>query len=411
MDFMKKLNIADNLLESAGVVVKKEKGRYDKFRNRLIFPILNRNGKVIAFQGRTLGDDLPKYLNSPDTKIFLKGNTLFNFYYARKAIHEKGFAVLVEGNMDALSLSINGIENVVAPMGTSVTINQVKELLNYTDEICVCFDGDTAGQKAMIRLSQLVLPLMKIGKKIKFIILPKNLDPDDFVLKYGKYDFLDLIKNAISLSDYIWQYESENLNLEIPENRALLEKNINILLTTIEDTKLKTHFEKFYRDKFWNINRRTKKKELMIKTLDLKNNVDIDLVEQKEKEICERLVKFPSIINKLHEKYGIDIFELEFYTERCILAMEALDEFMNKDSNLQTLLQDKKIDKYLKINKDWTEEKSLEVVNILILKRNKDLLRFDLENETENIRIKIIGDEIGKIQEKIDEYCIKYDIV
>ena len=190
----------------AGVVSLNEKKIYDKFRNRIMFPILDKSGKIIAFSGRVINSsDMPKYMNSPETPLYHKSDVLFNYFFAKKSIYDKGAAILVEGNIDTITLSVNGIENVVAPMGTAATERQIRELWKITDNIIVCFDGDSAGQKASKRLANLVLPIITASKSIKFVKLPKNQDPDDFIKEYGPIEFENLVKSSdstINLSEF-----------------------------------------------------------------------------------------------------------------------------------------------------------------------------------------------------------------
>ena len=430
LNHLKSLGYDEKIIEKSGVIAKGDNETYyDKFRNRLMFPVLDKKGRVIAFTGRILDDGMPKYMNSPETKIYKKGNTLFNYFFARKAIFSEDYAVLVEGNMDAISLFINGVENVVAPMGTGVTENQIQELWKATNNIFVCLDGDSAGQKASIRLSRLVLPLIKIGKNIKFVFLPQNIDPDDFIKQHGKNEFDNLLKNSISLSDYLWDIELKNVKLDeekeiIPEKKAELENNIFKLLDTVKDLKLKSHFEQFYRNKLWKLNRVSNninnKSNIKTETLkNIKNGINIDLMEKIEKQICFLLINFPNIIKDIFKKYKIDIFSINFLNDKCnsiILLIEecmALDDKNEFQKKLKNLLVKNDLDTYIS-NCDiffnnscigsLTEGKSLEMINILLLEKEVMLVEFDLKEASEIgdiIKTKKLNEELLNLKGKI----------
>ena len=430
LNHLKGLGYDEKIIEKSGVIAKGDNNNYyDKFRNRLMFPVLDKKGRVIAFTGRILDDGMPKYMNSPETKIYKKGYTLFNYFFARKAIFSEDYAVLVEGNMDAISLFINGVENVVAPMGTGITENQIQELWKATSTIFVCLDGDSAGQKASIRLSRLVLPLIKIGKNIKFVFLPQNIDPDDFIKQHGKNEFDNLLKNSISLSDYLWDTELKNLKIDeekeiIPEKKAELENNIFKLLDTVKDLKLKSHFEQFYRNKLWKLNRVSNninnKSNIKTETLkNIKNGINIDLMEKIEKKICFLLINFPDIIKDIFEKYKIDIFSINFLNDKCNSIILLIEEYMALDDKnefqkkLKNLLVKNDLDTYIS-NCDiffnnscigsLTEGKGLEMINILLLEKEVMLVEFDLKEASEIgdiIKTKKLNEELLNLKDKI----------
>lgn len=422
INHLKDLGYKEEMMEKAGVVAKGDKGYYyDKFRNRLIFPVLDKKGRVIAFTGRILDDGIPKYMNSPETKIYIKGNTLFNYYFARKAIYDNKSAVLVEGNMDALSLFINGVENVVAPMGTGITENQIKELWISTDNIYVCLDGDKAGQKASVRLAKLVLPLISVGKNISFAYLPDNLDPDDFIRQYGKIEFDNLLKNSISLSNYLWNNELSELNVvedtEIsPEVQAKLESNILKLISVIKDSRLKEHFTKFYKNKLWKLNtfhnKQNKKTEIKkaIARVDLQT---AEKIEKFEKKICKLLLDFPDLVNDLLSQ-KIDIFDQIFLSENCCKIINILEKNSNKNTEeLKKIITKEKLNNYIKdsdilANTSYistiNQDKSLRIIQILLLQKEVMLLEFDSKeasNSGDKLKANNLNNEIIKINKKI----------
>jgi DNA primase len=191
-------------LETAGLVIAGEGGkRYDRFRDRIMFPIHDNRGQVIGFGGRVLGDGEPKYLNSPETPLFSKGRELYGLYLARNAIRAAGRVVVVEGYMDVVALAQHGVEYAVATLGTSTTPAHAQKLFRLAETVVFCFDGDTAGSKAAWRALENTLPVLADGRNALFLFLPEGDDPDDFVRKRGKAAFETLLEHATPLSEFL----------------------------------------------------------------------------------------------------------------------------------------------------------------------------------------------------------------
>lgn len=221
-------------LVKVGLVNEGEEGkRYDRFRDRIMFPILNQKGKIVGFGGRVIEKDEPKYLNSPETLIFEKGHELYNFFTARRAIRDAERVIVVEGYMDVVVLSQHGIEYVVATLGTATTPHHVQKLLRQTDNVVFCFDGDDAGRKAAWRALENSLAKFQDGKNISFLFLPEGEDPDSYVRKFGKNAFEKLIKQALPLSVFLFQSLSEGINLQTSEGRASLVQAAKPLLSQV----------------------------------------------------------------------------------------------------------------------------------------------------------------------------------
>ena len=210
-----------------------EKKRYDRFRDRIMFPILNLKGKVVGFGGRVIEKDEPKYLNSPETTLFEKGQELYNLFAARRAIRDAKKVLVVEGYMDVVVLSQYGIEYAVATLGTATTPRHVQKLLRQTDNIVFCFDGDDAGRKAAWRALENSLAQFVDGKNVGFLFLPDGEDPDSYVQKFGKDSFEGLIDQALPLSVFLFQRLSEGINLQTSEGRTKLVENSKPLLAQI----------------------------------------------------------------------------------------------------------------------------------------------------------------------------------
>ncbi|HEY5863025.1 MAG TPA: DNA primase [Casimicrobiaceae bacterium] len=194
----------DPALDAAGLVVAGDGGkRYDRFRDRVMFPIHDSRGRVIGFGGRVMGDGEPKYLNSPETAVFSKGRELYGLFLARGAIRDAGCVVVVEGYMDVVALAQHGVEYAVATLGTATTPVHAQKLFRVTDNVVFCFDGDAAGRKAAWRALENTLPVLADGKNARFLFLPDGEDPDDFVRARGKAAFEQAVAGATPLSEYL----------------------------------------------------------------------------------------------------------------------------------------------------------------------------------------------------------------
>lgn len=214
-----------------GLIKKSEKDSlYDRFRNRIIFPIKDRRGRVIGFGGRVLGDAVPKYLNSPETPVFHKSETLYGLYEARKSKLSTKSLIVVEGYMDVVALAQHGIDNVVATLGTATTSKHIQQLYCYTQEIIFCFDGDRAGYEAAWRAAQQTIPLFKDGLEAKFLFLPQGEDPDSLIRKRGKEIFLQYVVEGDSLSNFLFSKLSEDIDMRTPSGKARLAKVAKPLL-------------------------------------------------------------------------------------------------------------------------------------------------------------------------------------
>ena len=209
------------VLAEAGLVKTNEDGRrYDVFRNRIIFPIVDVRGNVIGFGGRVLGEGEPKYLNSPETAVFEKGRELYGLYQARRAIRGAGRVLVVEGYMDVVALAQSGIEYAVATLGTATTPLHVQKLLRQIDEIVFCFDGDAAGRRAAWRALEVSLSQLADGKEVRFLFLPEGEDPDTYVRQHGKSAFEALFGRAVPLSRFLIDELAGRVDLATAEGRA-----------------------------------------------------------------------------------------------------------------------------------------------------------------------------------------------
>ncbi|WDU47294.1 DNA primase [Taylorella equigenitalis] len=235
----------DKLLMDVGLVLQNEELRKrDRFRNRLMFPILNENGKTIGFGGRTLNNDQPKYLNSPETEVFHKGKELYGLFENKKGIIKEKKALVVEGYMDVIALSQHGFDYAVATLGTATSQTHIQKLYRYTSTIIFCFDGDTAGREAAWKALNECLPILKEGHSIRFLFLPPEHDPDSYVRAYGGTQFKNQIKSSKPLSIYLLDELKTRFNLNEAEGRAGCYSFVKPLIATIPKSAIKTQMEK-----------------------------------------------------------------------------------------------------------------------------------------------------------------------
>ena len=231
------------LVESGLVILNAEDGgdekRYDRFRDRVMFPIRNVKGECIGFGGRVLGDDKPKYLNSPETPVFSKGRELYGLFEARSSLREMGYALVTEGYMDVVALAQLGFPNAVATLGTACTNDHVQKLFRFTDSVVFSFDGDAAGRRAARKALDAALPFASDVRSVKFLFLPAEHDPDSFIRENGKDAFLRYVSEAVPLSRFLIDAARDGCDLGSIEGRSLLASNAKPLWMQLPDGALK----------------------------------------------------------------------------------------------------------------------------------------------------------------------------
>lgn len=235
----------DALLVESGLVILHEaengedEKRYDRFRDRVMFPIRNIKGECIGFGGRVLGDEKPKYLNSPETPVFSKGRELYGLFEARGALRDSGYALVTEGYMDVVALAQLGFPNAVATLGTACTNDHIQKLFRFTDAVVFSFDGDAAGRRAARKALDAALPFASDVRSIKFLFLPEEHDPDSFIRAHGKEAFARYVSEATPLSRFLIESAREGCDLNTAEGRAHLSSNAKPLWTLMPDGALK----------------------------------------------------------------------------------------------------------------------------------------------------------------------------
>lgn len=250
-EFLASKGVEKGQMEACGLTVFEDVPvSYDRFRDRVMFPIPDSRGRVIAFGGRAMSSDVPaKYLNSPETELFHKGNVLYNFARARKALGREGTVIAVEGYMDVIALAQAGVEGAVAPLGTALTENQLDLLWRMSPEPVLCFDGDQAGLKAAWRAADLALPLVQPGRSVRFALMPDGKDPDDLVKSEGAAAFRAVLAEARPLADMIWARETTGHVFETPERKAELERTLREITGRIRDESVRFHYQQDMRER------------------------------------------------------------------------------------------------------------------------------------------------------------------
>ena len=238
----------DPLLVESGLVITGEAGeenaqgetkRYDRFRDRVMFPIRNVKGECIGFGGRVLGDEKPKYLNSPETPVFSKGRELYGLFEARTALREHGYALVTEGYMDVVALAQLGFANAVATLGTACTAEHVQKLFRFTDSVVFSFDGDSAGRRAARKALDAALPFATDVRTVKFLFLPSEHDPDSYIREHGQDGFAECVKKAVPLSRFMLQAAADGCDLDTAEGRAHMASNARPLWSLLPEGALR----------------------------------------------------------------------------------------------------------------------------------------------------------------------------
>jgi DNA primase len=251
------------LLVEAGLLRRAESGdTYDFFRGRVMFPISDRAGKIIAFGGRVIGDGQPKYLNSPDTPIFDKGRTLYAQHIAKSAPRSDFVPIVTEGYMDVIALHQAGFPGAVAPLGTALTENQLLELWRLGDRPILCFDGDAAGRRAAVRALDRVLPLLRHEQGLRFVVLPESEDPDSLIKARGAAVFHAYLDGAMEASKFTWDVVTEGQAtafFSTPEKLLKLQSRINRRIRAIENREVQREFQHFLNGQVWELKRQARR--------------------------------------------------------------------------------------------------------------------------------------------------------
>ena len=419
-------NYSEKDLLSSGLFYFDERNKkyVERFRDRLIFPINALNGSTIAFGGRTISNKntFAKYINSPETIFFKKGNNLFNLDIARKFSNKNNEVFLVEGYMDVLSLNKFGIMNTVANLGTALTEAQIQLLWRFYNHIVICFDGDDGGKKAASRAADKLIEIIKPDSNISFLFLPDNHDPDSFINKNGKDNFLLYVKNKFSIYDFIWSYYSQNININEPSALANLEKNLKQKFQSIKDEMVRKYALEFFYEKisyltpissFQNKNKRTAFNNRPLKETKaiLSKNKTYNKVELKEFSILYLIINYIRIFKGKIEL----ISTVKISTPACkellkdIIEYVSINDFMelnifdtdfikNKHSTLVNKIGDLAPIKFI-LNSKKSENELLSIFKEIVAEINK----IDKNKEIDFLEKKLIDNMNEKTYQELIE--------
>ena len=293
--------IANKFAESkflipSGLCRRGDYGMYDFFRDKLMFPIFNAHGKIVAFSGRSLDGSEPKYINTTDTDIFHKRQTVFGLNFARDAIHRANRSIVVEGQIDAIKMQVNGFAETVAPLGTALTEDHIALLCKSNRNIIFCFDGDGAGQKAAARACNIVLPFIRDTSDVRFAFVSGGKDPDEILKTSGADAMRKIIDDAVALTDFLWELANKNYIVSTPGGRAQAEKFLDGQIEKIADPELRKQYKQEYdKRKFqnWHSWKRVPKTvNIKLPDIDAITKNTLVYIVNKYPELAERYLDF-----------------------------------------------------------------------------------------------------------------------
>ena len=316
----------DNLL-ATGMCRRGDYGMYDFFRDKLMFPIFNARGQIVAFSGRSLDGSEPKYINTTDTELFHKRRTIFGFNFARDAIHRANRSIVVEGQIDAIQMQCNGFPETVAPLGTALTEDHIAMLCKANRNIVFCFDGDAAGQKAAARACDIVMPFLRDVSDVRFAFVTGGKDPDEVLKSSGADAMRKIIDDATSLVDFLWHIANAGFNVSTPGGRSQSEKFIKQKTDKITDANLRAEYEQEYKQRIFNNWHKWKKNSQNIPRIDMPTVDDITkntviFIVNNYPQIAERYGDFLATLNINFDENAPDINMDEKAAEKYIVSLK-----------------------------------------------------------------------------------------
>lgn len=402
--YLRKKGFNDNLLLEAGLVSKSDKtgSVYDRFRNRVMFPVFDVRGKVIGFGGRVLDDSKPKYLNSPETAIFHKGTNLYGLNFATRNKLEQDYIIIVEGYMDLISLHQHGITNTVASLGTALTINQARLLKRYVNKVIISYDADVAGQTATLRGLEI---LRNAGFDVKVLKVPQGKDPDEFVRNNGKDAFLRLVDNALPLIEYRIKKAAEGINLrdnnelvkygerfaEILADLNPIEKDVYIKKIS-EETSIK---EQAIYDLLSEVMTKDQKEnKFMNKKADYGTKLYVEPGYLKAERTLIKLMLNDEYFQELHELIKVGDFVLDSHNKIYSLILQGKKE----DTNSITSYLESRCDD-VESSKELIKIKEQEILEFT----DKDRVIKDYMQEVQSYKLKKKIDDLKKKQSQLEK--------
>ena len=408
-NYLKSKDFASKDILDAGLIIESSKNneKFDRFSNRIIFPIYDYFSNVVGFGGRALSKtQIGKYVNSPSTDVFKKGDLLFGWQQSKNNLIQKNELYVVEGYTDVISMHNAGFKNTVAPLGTAITIKQIIYSWRISKEPTLCMDGDEAGQKAAKRVPELAFPYLKPGYSLNFCKLPSGEDPDSLILSNNLKDLNFAFENKLSLVDYVWNSLIYGKTFNTPEKRAELEQEINRLINLINDFTVKKNYKNFFREKFFQEFKFSGKKiqNNKIKENLLNKNI-IDTNKITERILIGTIILYPDLLKNVIQKFN----SIKFIHNKFNSLKETIVNLHNKKKTIEnlniraTLLNSEYkgiiaeiIDKSILLHAPFLKEKS----NMdMILERWNEYLREYLKKKDGNIMEK----NANKLLTKLDK--------
>lgn len=372
--------VSDKEMAELGLLTIPENNRsHDFFRNRVMIPIMDKRGKVIAFGGRVMDGSQPKYLNSPETPVFNKRRILYNLNYARECGYDAKRLIICEGYMDVIAMDKYGIGYAVAPLGTALTEDQIQEAWKVVNEPICCFDGDTAGIRAAVRSVDRVLPILRPGYSLQYAFLPDKQDPDEFLKAKGTEEFLKVVTATVPLKDLLWRKTLEGKLVNTPEQKARIEKDIKEEVAKIADETVRGYYIQEMKRKIYSDlvepgrpehRRETSRQQPLKRSLVRGTRTDLD--DLVAKYVISAFVCYP----QLAEEYEERLFNFTIKDSRLKALFEAVTEIVRDDPELK---DEAELAAKLDAKEDLGDWKRLVDVHILkkqcpdIIKMRKDL--------------------------------------
>lgn len=326
------VNVKQENLMATGMCRRGDYGMYDFFRDKLMFPIFNARGQIVAFSGRCLDGSEPKYINTTDTELFHKRKTIFGFNFARDAIHRANRSIVVEGQIDAIQMQCHGFPETVAPLGTALTEDHISMLCKANRNIIFCFDGDAAGQKAAARACDIVMPFLRDTSDVRFAFVTGGKDPDEVLKSGGDAAMQKIIDASTGLTDFLWNLANTGFNVSTPGGRTQAEKFIKQKTDKITDQHLRAEYEQEYNQRIFNQWHKWKRQSQNIPKIDMPGVDDITkntvvFIVNKYPEIAERYGDFLATLNINFDDNAPDMNMDEKSAEKYIVSLK-LQKYM-----------------------------------------------------------------------------------
>lgn len=326
------VNVKQENLMATGMCRRGDYGMYDFFRDKLMFPIFNARGQIVAFSGRCLDGSEPKYINTTDTELFHKRKTIFGFNFARDAIHRANRSIVVEGQIDAIQMQCHGFPETVAPLGTALTEDHISMLCKANRNIIFCFDGDAAGQKAAARACDIVMPFLRDTSDVRFAFVTGGKDPDEVLKSGGDAAMQKIIDASTGLTDFLWNLANTGFNVSTPGGRTQAEKFLKQKTDKITDQHLRAEYEQEYNQRIFNQWHKWKRQSQNIPKIDMPEVDDITkktviFIVNQYPEIAERYGDFLATLNINFDDNAPDMNMDEKSAEKYIVSLK-LQKYM-----------------------------------------------------------------------------------